>query len=423
MNCQLIHQRAVHSDPAACQAYSALREGLADREEAVRDEEHHVQDALEIYAVARLQQLAEEHGRATTRDANMIMAAFVAYADSRGYTIADFETGRWATYKATYDRHLPAFFDRLRQTFPTVSFDFINVEVENRNAQLKGDFLIVMSSGRRLSVSLKNYRGGALRPQLNSGTYNSFILNFLFDSPGVGTFIDPTTGLPFRSTPASVRDEVLASNGYRASIPLMHKMDALNAGIRARFIDTPEFEFLDEEVFDRARKECGDAGATVALEILASIDPTRLKARAMKMIGMDGAEEMLIMDPVQFADTISNDRFGELRTSIQAPSTTVLVGRRNQGIGFDFMSEGKVLLAVEVPFTINKNGAWISGDYYSGTRWHAKEGRDLAYGQRRPKKSRELATSINTYVNFGATGIFDVTTAPSPRLLDVEVKA
>jgi hypothetical protein len=66
----------------------------------------------------------------------------------------------------------------------------------------------------------------------------------------------------------------------------------------------------------------------------------------------------------------------------------------------------RTLLQVDVPFTINKNGAWISGDYYTGTRWHAKEGRQLAWGQRRPKKSRELATSINTYVNFGATGIF-----------------
>lgn len=403
--------------------HTALKWEVTLEGTTLRDEEHHVQDALEIYAVGLLQQLAQQAGLAMTADADVKLAAFVAYAKLRGYTLDDFETGRWSAYKAAYDKHLPVFFERLVTRFPGESLDFVNVEVENRNAQLKGDFHIVLSSRRHISVSLKNYRNGALRPQLNSGTYNSFILNFLFDSPGVGTFTDPMSGLPFRSTPAPVRNKVFEANGFAAIIPLMQKMDALNFEIRARFIATPEFEFLDEAVFDRARKECGEAGATVALEILGSIDPARLKARALKMIGMDGAEEMLLMDPDRFADSITNETFGRLRDRLQDVATTLRVGRRGQGLGFDFVSNGEVILQVDVPFTINKNGAWISGDAYEGTRWHAKERKDLAYGQRRPKKSRELATSINTYVNFGATGIFEVTTAVSTGPLDIEGKA
>lgn len=389
----------------------------------MRDEEHHVQDALELYAVALLQRLAQELGLAIAADADVKLGAFVAYAELRGYAPLDFETGRWSAYKAAYEKHLPVFFDRLAAKFPGESFDFVNVEVENRNVQLKGDFQIVLSSGHHISVSLKNYRGGALRPQLNSGTYNSFILNFLFDSPGVGKFTDPTSGLPFRSTPATIRDKVLEANGYGKIIPLMQQMDALNADIRDRFISTPEFEFLDETVFDKARKECGESGATVALEILGSIDPARLKGRALKMIGMNGAEEMLLMDPDRFVDSITNRAFGGLRDRLKDPTTTLLVGRRGQGIRFDFVSGGEVILQVDVPFTVNKNGAWISGDHYEGTRWHAKERKYLAHGQRRPKKSRELATSINTYVNFGATGIFDVTTAPSTASSESEAKA
>jgi hypothetical protein len=375
----------------------------------MRDEEHHVQDALEVYAVALLQRMAQDRGMAISADMDTKMRAFDAYATNLGYTLADFDTGRWSAYKGAYDRHLPVFFDRLVRKFPGVRFDFINVEVANRNAQLKGDFAILMSDGRRISVSLKNYRGGALRPQLNSGTYNSFILNFLFQSPGVGDMVDPMTGSKFRSTPPAARDAALAANGYGAIIPYMAQLDALNSSIRARFIDTPEFEFLDEMVFDRARKECGEAGATAALEILGHIDHDRRKVRLLKMIGMDGTEELLLMDPEQFTDSITNPTFHALRLSIQDPATQLRVGRRGQGIGFAFVAGERVLLQVDVPFTINKNGAWISGDYYSGTRWHVKEGRSLAYGQRRPKKSRELATSINTYVNFGATGIFGAT--------------
>lgn len=371
----------------------------------MRDEEHHVQDALELYAVARIQRLAQDRKLAITKDAETKLRSFVAYAKSRGYTTTDFRTGRWSAYMSAYDKHLPVFFDRLAQMMPKQRFDFINVEVENRNAQLKGDFLIVTSKGTRFSVSLKNYRGGALRPQLQSGTYNSFILNFLFGSSGVGSFDDPTAGGRFRSSGAG-RDLALAANGYAAVIPYMAQMDALNVEIRRRFIDTPEFEFLDEAVFDRARKECGAAGVAVALQIFTHIDAARLKARGLKMIGMDGAEELLLMDPVRFADTITNERFRELRRSLQDAGTTLCVGRRGQGIGFDFVSAERLLLQVDVPFTINKNGAWISGEYYEGERPHAKEGRSLAHGQRRPRKSRELATSVNTYANFGATGIF-----------------
>jgi hypothetical protein len=385
----------------------------------MRDEEHHVQDALELYAVAFLQRLAEERGLAISHDWEMKYRDFADYANARGFEVEDFDTGRWSAYKAAYDLHLPVFFDRLVDKFPVESFDFINVEVANRNAQRKGDFLIVMSGGTELSVSLKNYRGGALRPQLNSGTYNSFILNFLFDSPGVGTFLDPEAGTPFRSSPAAVRDAALESSGYGAIVPLMRRMDDVNIAVRARFIDTPEFEYLDEAIFDKARKESGVAGAAAALEILSSIDPARLKARALKMTGMDGAEEMLLMDPVRFADTITNERFRLLRDSLQDRTTTMRIGIRGQGIGFDFVNDRRVLLQVDVPFSINKNGAWISGDYYAGARWHAKEMAQLAHGQRRPRKSRELATSINTYVNFGETGIFGTPTAPSTGMVDV----
>ncbi len=372
----------------------------------MRDEEHHAQDALELYAVALLQRLAQYRGMAITENADQKIRDFEVYATTRGYTFSDFETGRWSAYKAAYDLHLPVFFDRLVQTLPGQRLDFINVEVQNRNSQLKGDFLIVTSDGRRISVSLKNYRGGALRPQLQSGTYNSFILNFLFESPSVGTFDDPATGRTFRSSVVEERDRALAASGYAAVVPFMAQMDALNVAIRSRFVDTPEFEFLDEEVFDRARKECGEAGVAIALQILTHIAVDRLKARGLKMIGMDGAEELLLMDPNRFTDSITNETFRALRTSLQNPATTLRFGKRGQGIGFDFVNGERVLLQVDVPFTINKNGAWISGDYYPGTRWHAKEGRLLAHGQRRPKKSRELATSINSWVNFGATGIF-----------------
>ena len=371
----------------------------------MRDEEHHAQDAAELYAVYLLQRLAEDQGRAITYDSGAKHLAYVKHVVDHGYPPDGADSSRWSVYKRSCDRHLPSFFARLARKYPRDSFDFTNVEVENRNAQRKGDFLITKSDGMSLSVSLKNYRNGALRPQLNSGTFNSFILNFLFDSDGVGWFNDPNRWT-VPNTPAAKRDQVLQRNGYSDIVVIMHEIDQLNLDIRTRFIDTPEFEYLDEETFDRARKECGAAGATLALKILARMDESRLKARALSMIGMDGSEEMLIMDPERCSDSITIAAFQALRESLRDPATHLRCERRHQGIGFDFVGEGKTLLRFYVPFTINKNGAWISGDRYEGVRFHKKEGRYLSYGQRRPKKSRELATSINTYVDFSTSGIF-----------------
>ena len=41
----------------------------------------------------------------------------------------------------------------------------------------------------------------------------------------------------------------------------------------------------------------------------------------------------------------------------------------------------------------------------NGTIAGKKEKVDLVYGQRRPKKSKEIATSINTYLNLKKAGV------------------
>lgn len=74
------------------------------------------------------------------------------------------------------------------------------------------------------------------------------------------------------------------------------------------------------------------------------------------------------------------------------------------------------MLAIDVPCTVNTNGAWIrDGEPYAGTRYHVKEKQDLTWGERRPKKCREIATSINTYLDLGPTGVLRPL-APAPAV-------
>lgn len=373
----------------------------------MQQKQHHIQDALELYAVALLQRLAQERGVALSRDAAGKLRAFHTYAAARGLTDSDFDSGEWAAYKATLDKFLPCFVDRLIQTLPGRRMDFIDVEAAYRDTNKKGDFVIVTDRGETISVSLKNYLGRGLRPQLSSGTYNSFVLGFLFEADGVGCYKDPQTGTRFKGSTVARRDSVLDANGYGKIKAVMQRMDELNRQIKQRFVYSPEFKYLDEGLFKEARQECGDAGATLALQALAPLDNDRIKARLLKMTGFDGKEEILLLYQDRFTDSITVPGFGKLRAAVQAPDTKVTFAKRGQSIRFDFVAGGEVILSVDVPFTINKNGAWISSPPFKGLQYHDGEKMNLAWGQRRPKKSKELATSTNTYVDFSKKpGIF-----------------
>jgi hypothetical protein len=369
------------------------------------DEEHYAQDATELYAVALMQQVAENLGVATTHNSAQKLADFVAYATLHGHDLDWFDTGPYPEYKAACERHLPRFVARLAETFPGETFDFVSVEAEYRNQGLKGDFLIFMQPADTVtSVSLKNYRKGIVRPQFNAQTYNSFVLGFLFDGK-LGTYVDPTTNESFRGADFDARDAALVRNGYEPIVPAMHELDSLNRDIKAQFVYGARFEVLDREgvaVLKAERGRVGNAGADLVMGILGQIDPRRVKTRLLKMIGFDGVEEIMLMDPRRYSDTITNPRFRELRDIVQKGE--VEWRRNGQSIVFTFAADGKHVLPVDVPFTINTNGAWVN--LKAPATGVMKDGMLMLPGARR-RKAKELATSINTYVNFGKTGIFD----------------
>ena len=54
-----------------------------------------------------------------------------------------------------------------------------------------------------------------------------------------------------------------------------------------------------------------------------------------------------------------------------------------------------------IPFTINKNGAWFNDKNYTIKPFYYKsEKMHLYHNQRRPKKSAELAPSTNMYISI-----------------------
>lgn len=385
----------------------------AERETGIMEaNQHYVQDAAEAYAVYVMQRTSEDDGLAATRTASTLERAYQDYLRERRLSDREVRSGKFGGYLTAVDYQVPKFVRRLAAKFPDSSLDFEDVEKDSRNRNLKADFHIHGPSASPIPVSLKNYLNSVGRPQVCSGTFLSFAVNMLFpEADGVGKWINPATNERFTNRSPSKRDKALIDNGWSKLLTSFRELDELTRTMREQFL-SDEFEYLNEEVFDEARKRVGNEGIRIAREILEHAPNEVVRARVLKMAGLDGVEQHFLFDSKLSVDSITSQRFSKLLGDVQRADLSF--NQAGQSLRFDFRTDGIGVLTIDVPFTINKNGAWISNGY-DGVRWHEKEQRYLATGQRRPKKSREIATSINTYVNLERTGIF------SPEALDAGI--
>lgn len=365
---------------------------------------------MELYAVAVLQREAERSGLASKTDSARKFAAYRAYLRKRGLSDRSLRSGKWGAYRQSCDRHLPGFFARLAESrlFQKKRLNFENVEVLSRIAGKKADLEISTQAGRPISVALKNYTD-ARRIQLHSATFNSFALGFFFDSDAVGRFVDRVSGTRFQGAAYAARDAALTLAGYRKVVPLMHANDEIQVGLRRRFVESKRFALSPPSlaVWREACAECGNSGVKVALKILKFVPPEQLKRRLLRMTGFDGTEEMLILDPVRFSDSITVPAFRRLRRALRARETEVTPRKWGQSIRFEFRGKDVPKFAVDVPFTINSNGAWVRGTPFRGRRhFGPPDNAELRWGERRPGKSRQLSTITLTWLDLRTTGIF-----------------
>jgi len=375
-------------------------------------EQHVTQDAAELYSVFVMQQSAEHLGVAKTPESSLLYGRFLQYLDGVGLNEATFRDGEYPEYKVNADSQLPDFVHRLTRHFPASKFGFENVEKEFRDRGLKGDFLLhATEAPEPISVSLKNYigNGGIARPQVGSGTYASFTQGFIFDRVGVGTYTDPRTGGTFRGSDAATRNKILKHLSQEDLVPLLADLDNCQARVREEFLG-PDCEYYDEKRVAAAARSVAEMGMKATLDVFEALGMDHVKGIVLTRSGLDGKEEALYFDRERYVDSITNRRYHELRVALNDDATRLEAFQQGQGIRLEFRRADDLVLGIHVPYTINTNGAWYRPKIrYSGTQTYSDKGHavDLFWGQRRPYKSREIATSTNMYVDLKATGIFD----------------
>ena len=365
--------------------------------------DHYMQDAAEAYIVFKLQELAVENDVALTDDVGDKFDTFMAYCSERGIS----QKFGDSIYKENIDVVVVSFFQDLIAKYSGRKFDVVDVEKEFRDLKLKGDFAIYFSEDDYISVSLKNYKKGFDRIQLCSGTWNSFLNCLLFESAGVGMFINPITKQLFKGSNRAVRNQLIESMGFSPLKRIYSDFDNTLDAVRSFYVYSEEANMW-QNVATLWKNDCAKYGLNAAqsvVDALKTLDNSKIKQRIIKMAGLNYDEEILLIGKGNYCCSLFNDTYADILRRVNNEESVVEYKVNGKGVLFT-ITDGEDIVSIEVPFTLQKNGAWyLCGEEYEGTIYHKKEQVDLAYGQRRPKKSKEINTSTNTYLNLKKAGV------------------
>jgi len=366
--------------------------------------DHFIQDAAEAYIVYLLQAHAVENGVAITDDVQEKKDTFVEYCEYRDIT-SDFNA---SVYKENIDKIIDDFFQKLIVKYPDKKFDIVDVEKEFRDKKLKGDFIVRFEDKNYVSFSLKNYKKGFNRIQLCSGTWVSFLNNFIFESAGVGTFVNPINGNIFQGCDTDYRNSLLDLLGYSPLKEVFEYCEDVNKTVRNFYTYSEEAKDW-KNIASKWKSDCASYGLSASKTIVSALDsiPKDLvKQRIIKMAGLDYEEELLLVGQGKYLCSLFSEKYGAMLKRANSEECVVEYNTNGKGLLFSLKDSSGTIVSIEIPFTLQKNGAWhLPKQKYSGSQFHKKEGIDMFYGQRRPKKSKEINTSINTYLNLKKAGV------------------
>jgi hypothetical protein len=366
--------------------------------------DHYNQDAAEAYIVYKLQQLAVKNGVGITDDVAEKQKNFTEYCVKRNI-VNDFNN---SVYKENVDAVLSNFFSDICKKFPNKKFDIVDVEKAFRDEKRKGDFIIKFENGSYKSISLKNYKNGFSRIQLCSGTWHSFINNFLFESDGVGSFINPFTQEKFQGSNRNKRNELIKALGYTALNSVYKFFDDVQDTIKEQYTYGEDALFW-KDISSKWKNDCVELGIKATNIVVKSLDKLPkdvVKNRIIHMAGLNYDEELLLIGGGKYLCSLTNDKYATLLKRVNSENCAVRYTTVKKSVAFTLYDADGVIVRIDVPFTLQKNGAWhLPKIKYTGKQYHEKEGVKLAYGERRPKKSKEIATSINTYLDLKKAGV------------------
>ena len=394
-------------------------------------EKHHIQDAAEVYAVYRLQQLAVINGCAINDDVEEKHKEFLDYCEERNLSVDTFNASK---YRKSIDNHIVSIFDDLRKKYPEEKFNFICCEVENRNLGKKGDFMIEFLKLPSKSVSLKNYEKRYSSIQTCSGTWISCPNNFLFDSVGAGgMFYHPNhpkdKKYKFKGDNKSgTRNKILEEMGYGFLIPELYDyFEEVLEKIKKKYVYSSDALWWND-IKDQWKKDCEDYGNEAIKRVMSALKKlpqSMIKERILKQTGLDGAEELLLLSPKKYRCSLFDEEYSDAIKRANSEESWVDFIKHKKNVRFILRDKKGYIAHMDMPFTLQKNGCWAYvEDYpdgfpddlvldengklpYNGGKKSVDKGTSFGWGERRPMKSKQMNTSTNTHLKLDTIGKVD----------------
>ena len=389
--------------------------------------DHYIQDATELDFVYRIQKLLVSDNLSVTDSAQIRKKEFKDRLSDKNI-ISAYNS---SDYKLCLDINLLKVYNCLISYRPGIKFDVFWIAKDGRNESKKGDLVIVYQDGKIVSFSLKVYAkdNGIPNIQVRSGTFNSTFLSIIlkdYTLPKVGMYrnhIPKNEWKLFCKCPykdkfsggksLKIRDAVLRYLGMEDAIEVLHQLDQIKDDSINRFKNDPTTRnIFNEGVTDAWENQCHVAGHSASSLIVnylknKGID---LKSFMLNQVGFSGDEELIVLSKKESLISTSNPTYQKVVSRCLSQNSILDYNVRGQGIEFVFRDDDGDIIEINMPFTLNKNGAWWSRcPQFDGKRPYPGKGKDagtlLEYGEWRPQKSQEMATSTNTYVQLKKAGV------------------
>ena len=365
-------------------------------------EDHYIQDAAECYWVYLCQKyLASLDPPLNISSVEERKTEFTEYCSTRDIV----ECFDKSDYKKNMDLCVVKWVQKLIEKYPGKKMDITNVEAEYRNESKKADFIIIFEDKQIIPVSLKNYRCGYDSIQLKSGTWHSFINGFALNvAPGPGMYIDYRTGKKFKAQSKSLkrRNENYEILGFSEIVSDLEQLDIIMKEVKDKYVYNDEYKYFTGDIPVKWVNDCrdyGHRGIEIIMNALDKLPKEKIKEKLLKDTDLCHNEELLLIGKNgTMMCSLFNENYKKLLCRVNSPDCKLSYHKHSKNLRMILVDHIGEILHIDIPFTLQKNGAWhLPSNKYEGELYHSKEKKYLKFGERRPKKSKEISTSTNMW--------------------------
>ncbi len=263
--------------------------------------------------------------------------------------------------------------------------------------------IVVVLNDTPIKLSLKVYKAGD-SVQIASGTFVSTVCSLAYLPVSPGKYMRHS-GETFSTMNKRGQEKMYAFMLEDFGDEMVSVVKSIK-DLDKQFRDLITQPYIGDNEWEKVCKKVGmDAIPlmTRAFSIVKTSNQKEFVNRVCARIGIDGSDDVIIGQGEKYFSSINNIYTKNILKLVNLGKVDVIMrqsgkGGEGKGIKFDVVDidTKNVVLSFDMPLTVNKNGAWQLDDVNG--RYCATDKAFIKYGDPRPVKAKQIATSTNCYI-------------------------